>query len=170
MTPSTACASGAKILVIDDNPIIQRTLYFALRDQGYSVLMCGEIAAALKIIREQRLDVILLDLNFPLDASIGSTSMRDGFWVLDWVRRLDEAGNIHVIVVSGDPPEKSKAHALASGAAAYFHKPVDKRELTETIAAMLAAKPALSPHPNDPTSQPQARAAMTNSQVLNTTS
>ena len=71
MTLATGGAASAKILVLDDNPIIQRTMYFALRDQGYAVLLSGEIGAALKIIREQPLDLILLDLNFPLDAAVG---------------------------------------------------------------------------------------------------
>jgi len=140
MTLATGGAASAKILVLDDNPIIQRTMYFALRDQGYAVLLSGEIGAALKIIREQPLDLILLDLNFTLDAAVGSTSMRDGFWVLDWVQRLDEAKHTRVIIISGDPPEKSKAHAMASGAAAYLHKPVDKSELLATVSMVLAQR------------------------------
>jgi CheY-like chemotaxis protein len=140
MNPAANNAAGAKILVVDDNPIIQRTMYFALRDQGYTPILTGEIAGALKIIREERIDLIVLDLNFPADASVGSTSMRDGFWVLDWVHRLNEAQGTPVVVVSGDPPEKSKAHALACGAAAYFQKPVDKREFTATVAQLLPTK------------------------------
>jgi DNA-binding response OmpR family regulator len=66
--------------------------------------------------------------------------MRDGFWVLDWVHRLEGTKDTLVVVISGDPPEKSKARALASGAAAYFHKPVDRHELTATVTAMLAAQ------------------------------
>lgn len=140
MIPPVTNTTLGKILVVDDNPIIQRTMYFALRDLGYAVLMAGDIAGALKIIREQPLKLILLDLNFPPDASVGSTSMRDGFWVLDWVHRLEEARGTSVIVISSDPPEKSKAHALASGAAAYFHKPVDREELSATVTALLAPK------------------------------
>ncbi len=129
-----------RILVIDDNPIIQRTLYFALRDKGYLVLMCGEISAALKTIREQRPEAIVLDLNFPPDASLGAHDQRDGFWALDWLHRMDEAQGTPIIVISSDAPEKSKTRALAAGAAAYFQKPVDKQELATTIASLLAAK------------------------------
>jgi two-component system KDP operon response regulator KdpE len=135
-----ANTKGPKVLVIDDNPIIQRTMYFALRDQGCAVQMCGVIADALKVIREQPLDLLLLDLNFPPDTSVGSIFVRDGFWVLDWVRHWEETKDTPVIVVSSDPPEKSKAHALAAGAAAYFQKPVDKQELIATVATLLADK------------------------------
>lgn len=132
----------SRILVVDDNPIIQRTVYFALRDKGYAVLMCGEISAALKTIREQRPDVILLDLNFPPDAVGADYDLRDGFWVLDWLHRMDEAKGTPVIVVSSDAVEKSKLRALAAGASAFCQKPIDRQELAATIASLLAGKSA----------------------------
>jgi two-component system KDP operon response regulator KdpE len=128
------------ILVIDDNPIIRRTTYFALRDQGYNVLMAGEIAEALKILRHEHLDAVLLDLNFPPDASVGGVSMSDGFWALDWMKRMHEVRDIPVVVISSDAPEKSKAQAMASGAAAYFQKPIDKQALIATVATLLSKK------------------------------
>ncbi len=129
-----------KILVVDDNPIIQRTMYFALRDKGYTVLMAGVISDALKIVRQERLAAILLDINFPPDVVLGGNAMGDGFWALDWLHRMEETKGIPVIVVSSNPPEKSKAHALAAGAAAYFQKPVDKHELAAVLAELLAHK------------------------------
>ena len=43
MVTKPAVPVRGKLLVIDDNPIIQRAVYFALRDHGYKVLMCGEV-------------------------------------------------------------------------------------------------------------------------------
>jgi DNA-binding response OmpR family regulator len=147
MTPTDAApGAGAassinkKILVIDDNPIIQRALQMALQEKGYTVVIAGEIAAALKVVREQRPDVILLDLNFPPDNSLVGYSLRDGFTVLGWLRHLDEVKGTPIIVVSGDAPEKSKAQALAAGADAYFHKPINNEELAATITALIARK------------------------------
>ena len=134
--------------MIDDNPIIQRTLYFALRDKGYTVLMTGEIAEALKTIRRERIGLILLDIHFPPDASVGGGSRRDGFWTIEWLRRMDEAKDTPIIVISSDPPETSAARARAAGAAAYFHKPINKDELAATVAALL--KPAPSANPPQP--------------------
>jgi CheY-like chemotaxis protein len=142
---TTPAVSSAKILVIDDNPIIQRTLYFALRDKGYIVTMTGEIAEALKIIRKERFGLILLDIHFPPDASVGGGGGRDGFWAIDWLRRMDEAKDTPVIVISSDPPEKSQARAQAAGAAAYFQKPINKDELAATVATLL--KPASGANP-----------------------
>jgi CheY-like chemotaxis protein len=144
MSNPSASGTSGKILVVDDNPIIQRTMYFALRDQGYTVLMCGEISEAFKIIHRERLDAILLDLNFPLHDFVGK-STNDGFGVLGQLRCIDEAKQIPVIIISNDPPEKSKAQALAAGATAYFHKPVDKQALAATIAELLARKTPVPP-------------------------
>ncbi|HUC84150.1 MAG TPA: response regulator [Candidatus Acidoferrales bacterium] len=133
-------ATNGKILVIDDNPVIQRAMHVALQQHGYLVLESGDIAGALKIVREQRPDVILLDLNFPADNALVSYSLRDGFAVLEWLHRLEESKGIPIIVVSIDPPEKSETQALAAGAAAYFCKPVDNDELAVTLAVLLDRK------------------------------
>lgn len=137
MNATAKSGTQSKILVVDDNPIIQRAMYFALRDKGYTVLMVGDVSSALKIVREQHPSAIVLDLNFPPDISLGGSGLRDGFWALDWLKKVEEVKDIPVIVVSSDPPEKSKLHAMASGAAAYFEKPVDKDKLAVTMAALL---------------------------------
>ena len=141
-----------RILVIDDNPIIQRSLYFILRDHGYAVQMAGELSPALQIVRGGALDAILLDIHFPPDASIGGNAMCDGFWALDWIRRMEEARGIPIIIVSSDPPEKSKAHALAGGAAAYLQKPVEKQQLLATLADLIAHAPPKVPSAHVPAS------------------
>ncbi len=133
-------SAPCKILVVDDNPIIQRTIYFALRDKGYTVLMSGEITEAMQIVRRERLDLILLDINFPPDASLGGGGVRDGFWALDWMKRMDEIKDIPIVIISSDDPATSGPRARAAGAAAYLHKPIGKDELAHTVAELLAAK------------------------------
>jgi len=146
MNPQSASPPIIKVLVIDDNPIIQRTMYFALRDRGYKVLMCGVLSDAFKVIREERPSAILLDLNYPPDASLG-IDMSDGFRALEWIHRMEETKGIPVIVISSDAPEKSEAHALAAGAAAFFHKPIDKEQLATRLASLLARASAPPPPP-----------------------
>lgn len=132
-------------MVIDDNPIIQRTIYFALRDKGYTVLMSGEIPEAMQIVRRERLDLILLDINFPPDASVGGGGVRDGFWALDWMKRMDEIKVIPVVIISSDDPATARSRALAAGAVAYLHKPIGKDELAHTIAGLLAPNKSAPP-------------------------
>lgn len=137
MTPSPPKAPRGQILVIDDNPIIQRTLYFALRDRGYEVSFTGEIAEALRMVHKAKPSLILLDINFPPDASLAGGGTRDGFWALDWMRRMDELKGVPIVIISSDDPVTASPRARAAGAAGYLHKPISKETLALTVAELL---------------------------------
>jgi two-component system nitrogen regulation response regulator NtrX len=141
MSPAAPAAKGVKILVVDDNPIIQRTIYFALRDRGYQVSISGTIAEALNLVRKEMPNLILLDINFPPDASLGGGGVRDGFWALDWMRRMEELKGVPIVIISGDDPTTASPRARAAGAAGYLHKPIPKDVLTLTVAELLAEYP-----------------------------
>ena len=126
-----------KILVIDDNLIIQRTIYFALRDKGFLVLMAGTISDALNLIRQQKPELVLLDLNFPADSSDLGVSLSDGFAALEWLQRTDHTRHIPVIIISGANAAESRPRARAAGAAEYFEKPIDKEKLQTVILGLL---------------------------------
>jgi CheY-like chemotaxis protein len=134
---SDTTATPAKILVIDDNVIIQHTLQLALHELGYQVIATGEIAAALHFVREEKPALILLDINFPPDPAIFSGGLRDGYWALEWMRHLNEINGIPVVIISNDDPVITKPRALAAGAAAYLRKPISKDELAATLAGLL---------------------------------
>ena len=136
MNPPPSPPTPHKILVVDDNPFIRQTICLALRDQGYSVLLSGEITEALQIVRKERPSVILLDINFPPNASV--SGVLDGFWALDWMHCIKDTKDIPVIIISSDDPATAKPNALAAGAAAYFHKPINKDQLTAAITELLA--------------------------------
>ena len=142
MTPAPATPSRGRVLVVDDNPIIQRTMYFALRDKGYSVLMSGDLTEALAIVRKEKLDVILLDINFPPAGTVNGAGGRDGFWALSWMKRMDEVKDIPIIIISGDDPASASPRARAAGAAAYLHKPINKEEMALIIAELMAERKA----------------------------
>ena len=122
-----------KILVIDDSPIILRTVYFALRDKGFLVLMVGTIADAFDVIRRQRPELILLDLNFPADAGDFGGNSWDGFTAIEWLRRTGEFGHIPILVVSGSNAEEARPRALAAAAVGYLPKPFERETLQAAV-------------------------------------
>lgn len=136
MTAEPAPSLG-KILVIDDNPIIQHVVHFALRDKGYKVLMSGEISEALKIIREEKPDLILVDLSFPLDTMNVGGPLQDGFFIIDWIRRTPEVEKVPIMIISATEPAEYKERASAAGVKACFHKPLKKDELVAAIRSTL---------------------------------
>ena len=133
--------NAKKILVVDDNPVVLKAMYFFLRNHGYTVLMAETGADTLASLRRDKPDLILLDLDLPDTGNIFN-AMRDGFIIMDWARRTGAAENIPVIIISGLDPEEYKSRALAAGIATFFRKPVDNDKLLAAIRATLGDPPA----------------------------
>lgn len=139
----TEPAIPKKVLVIDDDPIIQRAVYFALRDRVRKVFMSGEVSEALKIIRQEKPDLVLVDLSFPPDAANIGGPLQDGFFVIDRLRRTPELENTPILIISATGPAKYKHQAEAAGVRACFHKPLNKAELVATVQSILAESAAI---------------------------
>ncbi len=135
--------SAKKILVVDDNPVVLKAMYFFLRNHGYDVVMAESGSDTLTSLRRDKPDLILLDLDLP-DTGNVSNAMRDGFIIMDWARRTGAAENIPVIIISALDPEEYKSRALAAGIAIFFRKPVDNDKLLAAIHATLHDAPVRS--------------------------
>ena len=134
-----------KILVVDDSQVILKTLSIKLTAHGYKVFTAEDGSEAVSMVRRERPDLILLDVGFPPDVCHGGGVSWDGFLIMDWVRRMDEAKGIPVFIITADDASKSKAKALAAGATHFFHKPIDNEELLAAIHEALAVQPATAP-------------------------
>jgi CheY-like chemotaxis protein len=133
-----------KILVVDDNEVIVRTISMKLKANNYDVITALDGAEAVSAARRQLPDLILLDLSFPPEVS---GVPWDGFQIIQWLRRLEEAKHIPIIVITGGDAAKYKDRAMAEGAIAFFHKPVNNDELLATIQKTLGENPAGSNPP-----------------------
>ncbi len=129
--------SHKKILVVDDSPIILKTLSMKLKANGYNVLTAEDGAGAVGLTRREKPDLILLDLSFPPDIAHGGGVPWDGFLIMNWLQRLDEAKGIPIIVVTGSDAAEHKHRALAAGAVSYFQKPIDNDQLLAVIRQTL---------------------------------
>jgi len=137
MNTETAIPSGKKILVVDDDQIILKTLSIVLVSNGYQVFTATDGPGAATIVTQERPDLILLDLLFPPDAANVGGALQNGFFVIEWLRRMGEAGDIPIIIISGDKSAKDKKNALATGAVGFFPKPIDRVALLAAIRATL---------------------------------
>src|SRR5450755_1299979 len=106
MNTQTTAASSRKILLVDDNLVIQLTVAQALKNAGYQVFTASDISATLGIVRREKPALILLDLSFPLDAGNFGGAAQDGFFIVEWLRRTPEAAKIPIIIVSATEPAK----------------------------------------------------------------
>ena len=126
---------GARVLVVDDEPQIQRFLTVALTAAGYEVLTAETGAQALRLAATGAPDLIVLDLGLP---------DRDGKEVLSEIRKFSQTP---VIILSARDREAEKIEALDLGADDYVEKPFAIGELTARLRAALrhAASEAQQP-------------------------
>src|SRR6185436_18936059 len=80
-----------KILVVDDSPIILKTLSMKLKSRGYDVLTAEDGSVAVSTARREKPDLILLDITFPPDVGHGGGVPWYGFLIMNWLMRMDEA-------------------------------------------------------------------------------
>jgi two-component system, cell cycle response regulator len=137
--------SQQRILVVDDNVVIRKTLSMKLTSHGYQVITAEDGGTAVSAVRRDKPDLILLDITFPPDVGHGGGVAWDGFLIMSWLKRLDEAKGIPIIVITGAEPDKVKTQALAAGAVYYFHKPINNDELLTVIAQTLGKTGAAAP-------------------------
>lgn len=122
------------ILVVDDNEVIVKTLTLKLKASDYNVVTAADGSEAVAAVRSEKPDLILLDINFPDP----TTSVPwDGFRIIAWLRRVNEAHMAPIIIISGEETAKYKDRALAEGAVAFFQKPINNEELIATIHEVL---------------------------------
>jgi two-component system KDP operon response regulator KdpE len=111
------------VLVVDDDPLIVRTLEINLRARGYDVESARDGRSSLQIAAEREPDVVVLDLGLP---------DLDGVKVL---RRLREHSDVPIIVLSARRDSDDKVEALDLGADDYVTKPFGMDELMARIRA-----------------------------------
>jgi two-component system, OmpR family, KDP operon response regulator KdpE len=126
-----------KILVVDDNAVIVKTLTLKLTVKGYDVCTALDGAAAIRTVRQEKPDLILLDLGFPPDVAHGGGVAWDGFLIMDWVHRNADSKNTPIIVISRGEPTQYEKRSLDAGAVAFFHKPIDHEGLINVIRRTL---------------------------------
>ena len=134
MNTDPAAPPKKKILVVDDNEIVVKTLTLKLQGAGYEVIVAMDGAEAVAAARKETPDLILLDIFFPPD--VGSVPW-DGFRIMEWFHRLDVARKIPSIVITCSEDPKSRDRATNSGAVAFFQKPIEHDNLLKVIRATL---------------------------------
>lgn len=130
-----------KILVVDDDAVVLKTLAFKLKGGGYEVMTAVDGSEAVSKVRHERPDLILLDITFPPDVAHGGGLAWDGFRIIEWLNRLEEAKGIPIIVITAGDSAKHKDRALSAGAVAFFNKPINNDELLDVIRQTLGENP-----------------------------
>lgn len=107
-------------------------------------------STAVSCVRRERPDLIILDIDFPPDVAHGGGISWDGFLILDWLRRLEEARETPIIFITSHQDTQFRQRALTAGAVAFFQKPIDQDELLNVVREIVGEPPEPSQAGREP--------------------
>ncbi len=129
-------ALAAKVMIVDDDLETRQLLAEELHDLGHVSVHAADGVQALSLVRRERPDLILLDLQLPAVDRSG-VSGGDGFCVLERLRSIPEIASVPVIVFSGSRSPQAEERARLLGAREFVHKSFNGHDLFEAIARAL---------------------------------
>ncbi len=127
---------NATILLVDDEPKIIKLARDYLEQAGFQTLSAGDGQTALAIARQQKPDLIALDLNLP------------GMDGLDVCRELRRFTDVPIIMLTARVEEMDRIIGLEIGADDYITKPFSPRELVARVRAALRRSRGETLHSN----------------------
>jgi pilus assembly protein CpaE len=119
-----------KILIVDDDPNVQRLLQYTLKQEGYDVFVAGDGAEGFRLWGTESPDLILLDVMLP---------KLDGYQVAAKIRAEEGTlSHVPIIMLTAEREVEQKVRGLRAGADDYLIKPFHPAELLARIKSLLA--------------------------------
>ncbi|MGC8836910.1 MAG: response regulator transcription factor [Anaerolineae bacterium] len=115
-----------RVLVVDDDPPSVKMISFLLREEGYTVLTAADGEEALRLVQEERPDLVILDVMMP---------KVDGLEVCRRLRR--QMVDVPIIILSAKGETADRVMGLELGADDYLPKPFEPMELLARVKAVL---------------------------------
>jgi len=122
-----------KILVVDDEPHLIRSLTFILAKEGYELAVAANGEEALQKIAENKPDLIFLDIMMP---------KKNGYEVCEIIRRLPEFNDIYIIMLSAKGWDNDRVKAANVGANEFMSKPFSPLEVIARVRKAFNRQPA----------------------------
>jgi DNA-binding response OmpR family regulator len=117
-----------KVLIVDDDPNLIKSLGFVLQREGYDFDTAMDGEEALAKVRELEPGVILLDIMMPL---------KNGYEVCEEVKNSPDWSDIHVVILSAKSQEADKKRGLAAGADEFITKPFSPQTIVAKVKQLL---------------------------------
>jgi len=124
--------NGKKVLVVDDEPFILRSLTFVLRKEGFEVSEAMNGEEAMEKIQAERPGLVLLDVMMP---------KKNGYEVLSEVKSDDELKSTYIIMLTAKGQEADRVKGLSLGVDEYMTKPFSPMKIVERARAVLNGSP-----------------------------
>jgi DNA-binding response OmpR family regulator len=121
------------VLIVDDYPTLAELVEWRLRVAGMLTRICPGGAEAMRVVREERVDLVILDVMMP---------EVDGYEVIRLIRDQEHTRQLPVIMLTACSTEAEIAEAMALGADYYITKPFNAVELVRQVKRLLEERPA----------------------------
>jgi DNA-binding response OmpR family regulator len=120
--------TGKKVLVVDDEPHVVRTLTFVLKKEGYEVFSATNGEEAVNQVHELKPDLIFLDVMMP---------KKNGYEVCQELKSQADFNSIYIIVLSAKGQEADKEKAISLGANEFITKPFSPAGVISRVKELL---------------------------------
>jgi two-component system chemotaxis response regulator CheY len=125
---------GISALIVDDSSVMRKIVERSLRQAGITltkVFEAGNGAEALAVLAENRVELILCDINMPV---------MDGLEFVKSLSGVPNAAGVPVVMITTEGSEAHVVQALSSGARGYIRKPFTPDQVKEQVIPVLAGK------------------------------
>ena len=119
---------GNKILVVDDEPNIVRSLAFVFNKEGFDVSIAEDGEQAMTMIRTSKPNILILDVMMP---------NKSGYDVCQEVKSDPNLQDIHVLMLTAKGQESDREAALSQGADEYISKPFSPIHILGRVKELL---------------------------------
>ena len=120
--------SVKKILVVDDDPNLTRSITFVMRKEGYDVDTASNGEQAMEKVRAVKPHMMLLDVMMP---------KMNGYEVCQEVKNSTSLNDIFIIMLTAKGQEVDKEKGMEMGADAFITKPFSPKALVEKVKELL---------------------------------
>jgi two-component system, cell cycle response regulator DivK len=131
--PASSLTSGVSmkktVLIVEDNELNMKLFHDLLEAHGYNILQTKDGMEALRLAREHRPNLILMDIQLP-EVS--------GLEVTKWIKEDDELKSIPVIAVTAFAMKGDEEKIRDGGCEAYIPKPISVTNFLETVQKFLS--------------------------------
>lgn len=128
--PSTG-SNKLNVLVVDDRPDVRISARFVLEDNDYQVIEAESPTMAKELIKQQPIDLVLLDMNYSRD----TTSGEEGLELLAWLNKVDLG--IPAIAMTAWSNVELAVKAMQLGAGDFLEKPWKNQRLLQVVAQQI---------------------------------
>lgn len=119
------------VLIVEDEADVRNFASRVLELEGYRVLQAGDGPEGMRLMKEERVSLVLLDLRLP---------GHDGWAALQQIKSEPELSAIPIIVFTASAGVSQRKRALSMGAVGYLVKPLSAARLRKAVACILSQK------------------------------